>query len=80
MQPELARARSLQEKVTALERELLVLDRLYQRQREEALALLGRGGSKQEWTMLTGTLREEKEGMLNVCTQAHDKKCSPSFL
>ena len=63
MQPELARARSLQEKVTTLERELLVLDRLYQRQREEARSLLVRGGSKQEWTMLTNTLREEKEGM-----------------
>ena len=80
IQPELARARTLQEKVAALERELLVLDRLYQRQREEALALLARGGSKQEWTTLTGTLREEKEGMYAQCTQARVYTLSTFFL
>jgi chromosome segregation ATPase len=61
VQPQLARARSLQEKVTALERELLVLDRLYHRQREETHSLLAQGKREQEWTMLTSTLRKEKE-------------------
>ena len=63
VQPQLARARSLQGKVTALERELLVLDRLYHRQREETHSLLAQGKREQEWTMLTSTLRKEKEGM-----------------
>ena len=76
VQPQLARARSLQEKVTALERELLVLDRLYHRQREETHSLLAQGKREQEWTMLTSTLRKEKEGMCaysSVCPSSKSK-------
>lgn len=63
-QPQLAQARSLQAMVAELERELLVLGRLYHNQREEALSLLAQGRGKHEWTQLSAALRNEKEGVL----------------
>lgn len=62
VQPRLAQTDSLREKVSALERQVLVLSRLYQRQREEARSLLARGRGRQELNLLTTSLREEKEG------------------
>lgn len=62
VQPRLAQTDSLREKVSALERQVLVLSRLYQRQREEAQSLLARGRGRQELNLLTTSLREEKEG------------------
>ena len=66
VEPRLAQNDSLREKVSALERELLVLRGLYQRQREEARSLLARGPARQELTLLTSSLREEKEGELET--------------
>lgn len=66
MQPQVALTSSLQEKVVALERELLVLGRLYHNQREEALSLLAHGRGKQEWTQLISALKNEKEGNFSL--------------
>ena len=66
VQPRLAQNHTLREKVSALERELLVLRGLYQRQREEARSLRARGPARQELTLLTSSLREEKEGELET--------------
>lgn len=64
VQPQLARARSLEEKVATLERELLVLGRLYHNQREEVASLRAHSTGKQEWSQLARALKEEKEGAL----------------
>ena len=66
MRPQLAQTHSLKEKVSALEKELLVLSRLYQKQREEAQSLLARSQGGQELTLLTSSLREEKRSELGT--------------
>ena len=62
MRPRLAQTRAMREKVAVLERELLVLNRLYQTQREETRSMLARSRDKHELALLSSSLRTEKEG------------------
>lgn len=65
--PRLTQTQSLREKVTALEREILVLSRCCQNQREELSLMSGvsRSGGP-ELVLMTSSLREEKEGELEM--------------
>lgn len=69
MQPQLAQMQSLREKVVALEQELLVLSQLYNDKKDEVQSLKTRSTGTLEQSLLTRTLKKEKEGVSSaLCT------------